>query len=228
MVSPTNGFAASGPVGGPFSVTSQNYSLTNQSGSSLPWGIINTSSWLSASPSGGTLAGGAKTTMTVSLTAAANSLAAGIYTANVLVTNPTGVAASLPFTINVGQSIVNNGGFETGNFSGWTLNGSSRYNFVTTSSGWVHSGSYGAALGAIQFAGLPFSNPGHFAGTELSALPVAGQSQQPSMEPPPINFSCNGMERPSSTRPTYPFITWTNLQFIVTATSASTVLQVWI
>ncbi len=147
VVSPTNGFTASGPVGGAFNVTSQSYSLTNQSGSSLPWSTINTSSWLSASPSGGTLAGGAQTAMTVSLTAAANSLAAGVYTANLLVTNSAGVAASLPFTLSVGQSIVNNGGFETGDFTGWTLNASSRYDFVTTSSGWVHSGSYGAALG---------------------------------------------------------------------------------
>jgi subtilase family serine protease len=126
VVSPTNGFAALGPVGGPFSVTSQNYSLTNQGGSALPLGIINASSWLSASPSSGTLAGSAQTTMTVSLTAAADSLGSGIYAANVLVTNPTGVAASLPFTIKVGQSIVNNGGFEAGNFSGWTLSASSK------------------------------------------------------------------------------------------------------
>ncbi|MGD0614113.1 MAG: protease pro-enzyme activation domain-containing protein, partial [Verrucomicrobiota bacterium] len=154
VVLPTNGFSASGAVGGAFSVTSQSYSLTNQGGSSLPWSIINTSSWLSASPSNGTLAGGAQTTMTVSLTAAANSLASGTYAATVLVTNPTGVAVSLPFTINVGQSIVDNGGFETGDFTGWALNASSKYNFVTTSSGWVHSGSYGAALG--QYGSLGY------------------------------------------------------------------------
>ena len=116
MVSPTTGFSASGAAGGAFNVTSQSYTLTNQSGSSLAWSTINTSSWLSASPASGTLAGGAKTTMTVSLAAAANSLAAGVYTANLRVTNSAGVAASLPFTLSAGQSIVNNGGFETGDF----------------------------------------------------------------------------------------------------------------
>ena len=42
--------------------------------------------------------------------------------------------------------------------------------------------------------------------------------------PPPMYFSCNGMERPSSTNQ-HAIYRWTNLQFVVTATSPSTVLQ---
>jgi hypothetical protein len=229
VVSPTKGFAASGPVGGPFSVTSQNYSLTNQGGSSLPWSIINTSSWLSASPSGGTLPGSAQTTMTVSLTAAANSLASGIYTADMLVTNPTGVAASLPFTINVGQPIVNNGGFETGSFSGWTLNVSSEdegsaYDFVTTSSAWVHSGSYGAELGPYYSLGYLYqtlaTSPGQ---NYLLSLWVDNPSGQPGATPNQFLVQWNGTTLFNQTN--MPYTTWTNLQFIVTAASASTVLQ---
>ena len=179
LVSPTDGFSASGPVGGAFNVISQSYSLTNLRGSSLPWSTINTSSWLIASPSGGTLAGGAETAMTVSLTARLNSLAAGVYTANLLVTNSAGVAASLPFTLSVGQSIVNNGGFETGDFTGWTLNASSRYDFVTTSSGWVHSGGHGAALGTIRFAGVPFSNSDHFTRDRIICFPCGWPIPKP-------------------------------------------------
>ena len=224
VVSPTNGFAASGPVGGAFNVTSQSYSLTNQRGSSLPWSIINTSSWLSASPSGGTLAGGAQTAMTVSLTAAANSLATGVYKANLLVTNSAGVAASLPFTLSVGQSIVKNGGFETGDFTGWTLNASSQYDFVTTSSGWVHSGSHGAALGQSGSLGYLSqtltTSPGQ---NYLLSLWVANPQTLYGAIPNQFLVQWNGTT--IFNKANLPFATWTNLQFIVTATSASTVLR---
>jgi hypothetical protein len=224
VVLPTTGFSASGPVGGAFNVTSQSYSLANQSGSSLPWSIINTSSWLSASPSGGTLAGGAQTAMTVSLTAAANSLVAGVYTANLMVSNSAGVAASLPFTLSVGQSIVNNGGFETGDFTGWTLNASSRYDFVTTSGGWVHSGSYGAALGQPGSLGslsqTLTTSPGQ---NYLLSLWVANPSTRYGATPNQFLVQWNGTT--IFNKANLPFTAWTNLQFVVTATGGSTVLQ---
>jgi hypothetical protein len=224
IVSPTNGFSASGPVGGAFNVNSQSCSLTNQSGGSLPWGTLNTSSWLSASPSGGTLAGGAQTAMTVSLTAAANSLAAGVYTANLLVTNSAGVAASLPFTISVGQSIVNNGGFETGDFTGWTLNASSRYNFVTTGSGWVHSGSHGAALGQSGSLGYLSQTLTTLPGQNyLLSLWVDNPKTQYGATPNQFLVQWNGTT--IFNQANLPFATWTNLQFVVTAKGASTVLR---
>jgi hypothetical protein len=226
VVTPTYGFAASGPVGGAFSVSSQNYLLNNQGGSSLPWSIINTSSWLSASPSSGTLAGGAETTVTVSLTSAANSLASGIYTANVVVTNSTGVAANLPFTINVGdQSLVQNGGFETGDFTDWTLNGSS-YNFVTGYSAVIHSGSYGAALGQTSSSPLGYlyqtltTSPGQ---SYLLSLWLANPNNPNGATPNQFLVQWNGTTLFNQSN--IPYTAWTNLQFIVTATSASTVLQ---
>ncbi len=224
LVSPTNGFSASGPVGGAFNVTSQSYSLTNQSGSPLPWSTINTSSWLSASPSGGTLAGGGQTAMTVSLTVSADSLAAGVYTANLLVTNSAGVAAGLPFSLSVGQSIVNNGGFETGDFTGWTLNASSKYNFVTTSSGWFHSGSHGAALGQSGSPGYLSqtlaTSPGQ---NYLLSLWLANPQNLYGATPNQFLVQWNGTTIFNKTN--LPFTTWTNLQFMVTAASASTVLR---
>ena len=224
VVAPTNGFTASGPAGGAFNVTSQSCSLTNQSGSSLLWSTINTSSWLSASPSGGTLAGGAQTAMKVSLTAAANSLAAGVYTANLRVTDSAGVAASLPFTLSVGQSIVKNGGFETGDFTGWTLNANSLYNLVTTSSGWVHSGSYGAALGQSGSLGYLSqtltTSPGQ---SYLLSLWVANPQTPYGATPNQFLVQWNGTT--IFNRTNLPFSAWTNLQFMVTATSVSTVLR---
>jgi hypothetical protein len=223
-VSPTNGFTASGPVGGAFNVTSQNYSLTNLGNSSLIWGVLNAPSWLNASPSGGTLAVGGSTTMTVSLSAAAAGLGTGVYAANLAVTNPAGLAASLPFTINVGQSSVNNGGFESGNFAGWSLNASSKYDFVTTSSGLVHSGSYGAALG--QTGSLGYLNqtlatsPGQ---NYLLSLWLDNPDNPAGATPNQFLVQWNGTTLFNRTN--LPFMAWTNLQFIVTATGTSTVLQ---
>ena len=224
VVSPTNGFAAAGPVGGAFNVTSQNYTLTNQGDSPLPWGVSNTPSWLGASSSSGSLAGSAQTTMTVSLTAAADSLAAGVYTANLLVTNFTGVAASLPFSISVGQSIVKNGGFESGNFTGWTLNANSKYNIVTTDSSFVYSGSFGAALGQDGSLGYLYqtlaTSPGQ---NYLLSLWLDNPVNSYGATPNQFLVQWNGTALFNQTN--IPYTVWTNLQFIVTATGTSTVLQ---
>ena len=63
--------------------------------------------------------------------------------------------------IEIGQSIVQNGGFETGDFTGWTLVGDTVtwklrvYNVVATDAdfpGVVHSGNFGAFLGKDGYA----------------------------------------------------------------------------
>jgi hypothetical protein len=227
LVSPASGFTTSGPNGGPFDVTSQNFTLTNQSGSSLFWSIANSPSWLNVSPSSGTLAGGAETTVTVSLTAAANSLAIGAYSADLLVTNFSGLAASLPFTLNAidtNQPIVTNGGFETGSVSGWTLNGSTKQNFATTTSGFAHSGSYGVALGQEPSLGYLdqtlATTPGQ---NYLLSLWLTNPSNSYGATPNQFLVQWHGTTLFNQTN--IPFTAWTNLQFVVTATNASTVLQ---
>ncbi|HZQ48189.1 MAG TPA: hypothetical protein VFC07_14330, partial [Verrucomicrobiae bacterium] len=223
VVAPANGFTASGPVGGTFSVTAQNYTLTNQGGSSVPWSIHNIPSWLSASPSSGTLAAGAQTPMVISLTAAANSLAAGIYTANVIVTNPAGVAASLPFSISVAQSIVSNGGFETGDFSFWNLNANG-YNIVdngSASSLTPHSGTYLAALGQATTLGY-LSQTLPTAANQPYLLSLWLDSPD-GRTPNQFQVSWNGTTLFNRTN--LGVLGWTNLQYLVVATSGSTVLQ---
>jgi hypothetical protein len=77
QITPTTGFNSSGGAGGPFTITSQNLSLTNAGTNSLTWTLANPAPWLTASPTGGTLTqGGPATIVTVSLNSAASNLVA--------------------------------------------------------------------------------------------------------------------------------------------------------
>jgi hypothetical protein len=221
-ISPTNGFTAAAPVGSMFGAVSQNFSLTNQSGSLLAWSLINTSSWLNASTTGGSLAGGGQTVVTVSLAAAvANNLAAGDYTATVLITNRTGLAAVLPFTINVGQPLVVNGGFETGNFSGWTETGSATFMSVSHTASYVHSGSYGTQLGPSSVASYLSQNLATTPGN--SYLLSCWLTNPKSGTPNQFLVQWNGATIYNQTN--VPAMAWTNLQFLVAATAATTPLR---
>jgi hypothetical protein len=171
--------------------------------------------------------------VTARLTAAANDLAEGTYGAVLQFTNWTShVVQNVPFTLNVVQSIVQNGGFETGDFAGWTLVGKSiisdrqgtivydaaqsltQYPLV------VHSGGYGAFLGDTQLATLSQNLPTVPGENYVLSLwldnEVSGTLQQ-------FDVTWNGLNLYHIVNPAA--FSWTNLQFIVTATSTNTVLQ---
>lgn len=233
-ISPASGFTATGTVGGPFSTTSTTFQLTNSGAASLGWSLINTSAWLQVSSTGGILAVGSSTSVAASLTATAGNLAAATYTANLKFTNwNSHVTQSIPFTLNVVQSLVQNGGFETGDFTGWTLAGNGTvftppfgatiYNAVQSSTSYpavVHSGSYGAFLGDTQLATLSQS---------LATIPGENyllscwldNSTNGTVQKFQVNW--NGSNIYGITNP--PAFSWTNLQFIITATGNNSVLQ---
>ena len=50
--------------------------------------------------------------------------------------------------------LVVNGDFETGNIAGWTLSGNSGFAFASSSPSYVHTGTSGAALGAMGSLGF--------------------------------------------------------------------------
>jgi subtilase family serine protease len=238
-VSPATGFTCSGPVGGNFNITAQSYVLTNLGAATTAWGLVNTSAWLAVSQSRGALAGGAQTTFTVGLAPAAYALPGGVYSASVLLTNAGVVVADFSFVAQIGQSILQNGGFETGNFSGWTLNGSTTvngtpYNAVETAGfktsagvSYVHSGSYGAVLGQSQsVATLSQTVPTVPGQAYLVSLWVNNPHQGSTQ-----SFSVNWQTNSGSARWLYgitnpPVFVWTNLIFAVTASSSSSTLEI--
>ena len=53
----------------------------------------------------------------------------------------------------VAGNVIQNCGFELGNFNGWTQGGNTGFTFVTNSAPYVHSGMYGAQLGPVGSVG---------------------------------------------------------------------------
>jgi hypothetical protein len=103
LIAPAAGFVSTGGVGGPFTITSQSFTLTNAGTNSLTWSLVNTSLWLNASPSSGTLTpGGSAATVTIGLNSVASNLLAGTYAAAVWFTNLNdGFGQSRQFTLNI-------------------------------------------------------------------------------------------------------------------------------
>ena len=235
VIKPPLGFYAQGPVGGPFSVTNQTYTLTNAGSASLNWSLSNTSAWLQVSPSSGTLApGGPASTVSVTLNSAAKNLLLVSYAGTVSFKNLNdGVAQDRQFTLLVG-----NGGFETGDFTDWTVSADTNANFIDSidatdlyggystipgvdDSLFIHSGSYGAFLGQSNSLGSISQD-----------LPTtAGQSYRLSfwLDNPAIGTpnqfiaSWNGTDLFKGT--SLGAFPWTNLQYTVSATGASTPLK---
>jgi subtilase family serine protease len=136
-----------------------------------------------------------------------------------------------------GTSIIQNGGFETGNFNGWTLAGNgiigyTVYNAVVSAVGpvsggtnFIHSGTYGAFLGDTQLATLSqtvYTFPGQdYLLSFWLANPVSGSVQQ---------FLVNWNTNSAATNQIYqlynpPVLPWTNITLVVTATGTNTTLQ---
>ena len=231
--SPAAGFTASGPVGGPFSPTSQTLVLSNSSASSLAWSLVNTSSWLNLSLTSGTLAAHGAISVPATLANAAYSFTPGIYQTTLVATNANGTDY-IPFTLLVGTSVARNGGFESGNFTGWTLsgntvNGSTTYNAVENSSSSysvVHSGNYGVFLGDTQLATLSQAIPtlpGEYYLLSLWVInPISGTVQQFK-----LNWnSDSGLTNTLFSLSNPPTFAWTNLQFLVRATASNATLQI--
>ena len=228
-ISPAVVFQASGWVGGPFTATNWTVTLTNASAAVLGWSLGNVPAWLAVSATSGSLPANGLASLNLQLTGA-ETLPAGIYTAAITVTN---LALSrsqiVAVQLNTGQSIVQNGSFETGDFTGWNFSGdyvigTLIYNVVATDAdfpGLVHSGNFGAFLGESGFlATLTQSlatTPGqkYLVSCWLNNIST-GAGQQ-------FVGSWNGTNFVNLVAP--PVLTWTNILFLATATGTNTQLE---
>lgn len=236
-VTPAAGVSSAGAEGGPFNPISQTFTLSNSGAATLNWQATGPV-WLNLSSSNGTLAASATATVTATLNTAANALSAGTYAGQVAFTDHnTGNSQYRQFTLAIGQNIVQNGGFETGDFTDWTLTTNGFGTFVDSSSGKSgippHSGNYFAALGQPSNVGfisqlLP-TIPGQsyllslwFNSTNVSQLPQSGVTVN---TPNQFIVSWNGAHLFNQVNVPPIATGWTNMQFIVTATGTNTVLQ---
>ena len=214
--------------------------VSNSGPSILDWSLVNTSVWFNLYPTNGSLAANSGTMVTETPSAAADSLAGGFYPATVWFENQDD-GYSLPATVTQApsESILLNGGFETGDFTDWTLAGDTvvdgaLWNGVVDAGSLngegadcVHSGVYGAALG--QYGALAYLSQ------TLTTLP--GQAylislwlQNPTNDTGQeyeVNWNTN-----SSTTTTLVDVAspgafpWTNVTFIVSAADTNSTLQI--
>jgi subtilase family serine protease len=237
VILPSNKFTFSGPPGGPFTPASQGIILTNLSASTFNWNVNNTSVWFSVSPPSGSLAPGAQPVVTFTPTPAMANLSDGIYNVSFQVTNlNTHYAQQVTAILSIG--LLQNGGFETGDFTDWVLvgntnDGSNIYNAVVSAGSlndgsgpnFIHSGTYGAFLGDTNFATLSQTIPTVAGQNYLLSFwfdnPETGSGQL---------FLVNWNTNSASTNQIYyisspPVMAWTNFTFVLTATDTNTTVQ---
>jgi alpha-tubulin suppressor-like RCC1 family protein len=117
---------------------------------------------------------------------------------------------------------IKNGGFESGDFTGWDTSGNFTVSYVTPKPAtYIHSGKYGAQLGPIGALGYLSQN---FLTTPGATYLLSFWLNSPDGETPnEFLVSWDGVTLFDETN--LPATGWTNLQFKVTATNSSAVLQ---
>jgi hypothetical protein len=240
VISPAAGFSANGPIGGQFSIVSEVFTLTNIGTAALTWATTN-ALWLDISPVSGALAAGATAAVTASLNTNASNLPLGTFTGQAGFTDePGAVTKNRQFTLTIGQNMVQNGGFETGNFSPWVLDGNTTVGnslddgVVDATSlqhhqatNYIHSGTFGAALGQpsiLAYLSQPLAtSPGQMYLLSFWLNNSSGQT--------PNQFQVNWNTNATTTNTVFNVVNigtishWTNMLFILPATGTNTVLQ---
>jgi hypothetical protein len=172
---------------------------------------------------GGSVSGSASANLTLGPVTSAN---CGSYT--VIVSNALGAVTSAPAVFAVyalaDTQLVVNGGFETGDFSFWNLFGNSAFDTVSTDGLFAHSGLYGAEMGSIGSLGyISQTVPTTPGSVYLLSLWVDSPD---GAAPNELQASWNGYILMDQTN--LSAFGWSNFQFAVTATAASTTVELGI
>jgi len=102
--------SSTGPVGGPFTPNPAFFTVSNVGTNALNWSLTHSSVWLTVSPTNGTLAGGASTTVSVLVSAIVTNFPLGSTSSIISFSNQaSGVAQSRTFSLSVfGRTLFEN------------------------------------------------------------------------------------------------------------------------
>jgi len=221
-------FSTSGLNGYVCPQTNWTFTLTNTGPIAVDWALGSLPAWLQVSVTNGTLAPSNSTSVTVQLLGS-DTLSPGLYPSTLSFTNTDlSTVHNAVIQVEVRQNLVDNGGFETGDFTGWTLAGDTIIgnticNVVATDwnfPGLSHSGYFGAFLGEggyeATLSQTLMTTPGQqYVVSCWLSNPQSGGTQL-------FDASWNGTDYMSLTNP--PVLAWTNLVFLVTAVSTNDTL----
>jgi hypothetical protein len=223
QILPAEGLSFNRAAARTFLMTNQNIMLTNIGRSVLNWAVVSTSAWFNVTPDSGAIASGNSTPVSVSLAPIALSLGLGTVSNTLWFINLGDLQVqTYPVTIAV-QPLLINGGFETGDFTGWSVSGDIYGLFVMPSRNYnyAHSGNCAAAFGSPYTPGFLSQTvqtiPGAHYTISFWLLSPDGQT--------PNQFEVVWEGQRLYDTINLPRRGWTKLQFPVSAASTSTTLQ---
>ena len=129
-VSPEEGFASAGLLGGPFTPTSKVYVVTNKSAVSRAFTATASTNWLTVSPASGTIPARQAVAVAVSINANANPLLGKTYSASVVFSNQaSGLVHGRPVTLAISGALCD--ALDSCDRT-WTTGGNSAWYYQTT------------------------------------------------------------------------------------------------
>lgn len=178
-VAPGDVYAAAGEAGLAVTPATRTYTITNNSTASAPWTSSVTQSWLSLTPSSGTLQAGQSLSVTATLLPAVKGLPIGTHSASFsIVSSTTGRVFTRPVVVEITQQYLLNAMLDS--HPGWTLSGLWQYGAPQGAGGLEHgapdptAGVTGVNVIGINLAG---DYPRTSAGPYYVQAPVLNLSQ---------------------------------------------------
>jgi len=221
------GLAVEAVAGIPPSIITQPASQTNYAGDTVTFAVTATGNaplayqWQKNTTNltdGSEISGSATNTLTLTGISVSDY---GNY--SVVVTNASGRTNSASAALTVYARLVQNGGFETGDFSDWAFTGNTGGSLVDNDPNYVHSGVYGAEIGpAGSLAYLTQTLPTSIGQSYLISAWLWLDDTNRVVIPNEFLVIWDG--NTLFDRTNMAATDWTNFQFVVTATGTNSVL----